>query len=498
MSDSTNPADNISVSDESLTVEKSFRADEFPVPAVNFQIESASDEPVRVRLTDEIPETFPMERIGFHPEFEGKNWTAYQNHTVEFERIIQPDEGPIRTVLGIRAEDPDIETFLTPPSIDQARIGEEIESVVGSDDSEAVREVIAGDRDSLLESGDVTGSDPDSSAMSGPDPDGTAPIDEAEETSSPASGSRAGEESAVSDADQSHSAGDVGDESSTPSGTEEAHATSSDSSGSTVGGNDAPESVLSAGDSTPESSSVVENGEVAAALADEIRQGTVDDDDLATLSQKLDLGTEQSVTVQVEQLQSQMANLQAYTSALEEFLNEEGTAQQVFSELRTDVDRMSSDVADLRARIDVADSNRQEVADVAEQARSRVRSVDDRLADVSSSVDDNADDVANLQAEMRDVTDEVGSLETELGEARTEIGDLEGTVQTTEDRLEDKIESVVSELEDEIESAVDDLEQELETVDSDLGDVDESLEAIRDRVDGLDEFRDSLSGALGD
>ena len=136
------------VDEDGIRVEKSFTDDAFPVPAVMYTLTSHREDPVRVRIVDRIPESFPMDRVGFHPEYESENWTAYKDHRVEFERVIDPDES-VETVFGIRDDDPDLDGFLGTPVIEHVPVGEEIEDVLGAGDTDAVREVLSGDRATL-------------------------------------------------------------------------------------------------------------------------------------------------------------------------------------------------------------------------------------------------------------------------------------------------------------------------------------------------------------
>jgi len=94
----------VTVSNDGINIEKSVAADEFPVPAVKFVLTSNAASPVRIRLTDQIPESFPMERVGFHPDFHSDSWTAYKNHRVEFEHELDSGES-LTTVYGIRTDD---------------------------------------------------------------------------------------------------------------------------------------------------------------------------------------------------------------------------------------------------------------------------------------------------------------------------------------------------------------------------------------------------------
>ncbi len=143
----------VSVSDDDVRVEKSFARDEFPVPAIKFRITAEGDVPAHVRLVDRIPEEFPMEGVGFHPDYESDNWTAYKDHRVEYERTFDPGESTV-TVYGIRLEDPaDAAGFLTEPILERPprpgegsedRPGADVDDILGTDRSQLVRDALQG------------------------------------------------------------------------------------------------------------------------------------------------------------------------------------------------------------------------------------------------------------------------------------------------------------------------------------------------------------------
>ncbi len=157
MSEESDQRSELTVSRGDVTVEKTFTRDEFPVPAVRFVVTSDASEPVRIRLLDDIPESFPMEGVGFHPEYESDNWTAYKDHRVEFTRSLEPGE-EVLTVYGIRLDESehDPSEFLAEPTVETVAPGEpaereveSIEDIIGDDDSSVIREVLSGERESL-------------------------------------------------------------------------------------------------------------------------------------------------------------------------------------------------------------------------------------------------------------------------------------------------------------------------------------------------------------
>ncbi|MFC6825390.1 hypothetical protein [Halopelagius fulvigenes] len=142
------------VSDGDVKVEKSFVAEEFPVPAIKFRISSDSEEAVHVRIVDSIPKDFPMEGVGFHPDYESENWTAYKDQRVEYERTLEPEES-VTTVYGIRLNTVnEASSFLVEPVLERPPVpaeGEEadhaddgVEDILGEDRSQLVRDALQG------------------------------------------------------------------------------------------------------------------------------------------------------------------------------------------------------------------------------------------------------------------------------------------------------------------------------------------------------------------
>ncbi|WP_096391357.1 hypothetical protein [Halopenitus persicus] len=400
------------VESDGITVEKSFATDEFPVPAVTFRIESSRSEPVRVRLTDTIPEDFPMERVGFHPEFGSEHWTAYSDHRVEFERQLDPG-ATVRTVFGIRGDEIDPDAFLSPPTVEHVPEGETIEDVLGADGSNVVREVVAGDRDSL------SGMDDDA------EPTDAEPTD-ARRTEAKAQSAADGETAETRPTPRST------DGETTPAVTVADPDPEADADADENAGTDAA-TVPSEAGSVP----------VASVLASEIRSGDVPEADLELLREELDLGTPRSVDVRISRLQSRMEDLAAYADALEEFIDEEGTATEALEETRERTEAVADALADAESRLEAAADERRTVRENVETVEStlddalaELEILEDRVADVEaveSDVERLDATVSDLESTVGAVDDDVASLESEIDRIDEELAELEAF----RDRLSD-------------------------------------------------------------
>lgn len=531
--------DVITVSHEALKVEKSFSTDEFPVPAVSLRIHSTDDRPVSVRLVDQIPESFPMDRIGFHPDYGSDNWTAYRDNRVEFRTTLEPGE-EVTTVYGVRTDDPsDLDDFRTEPEIEESSEetgAEDIEDILGADSSQAVRDVLSGERSTLpgmdaesdaaeeAESDEEPAVDP----LAEPSEASTDPLAEPEET---AADPLADPEDALSETEPAV------DESFEPEAGESSDATgeaddvsldaeipSEDQLGEPEPADEPPEEPP---DEEPEPAAEPDTGaepepgaaamaadktstegagsiSIAAALANELRDGSVSDSDLELLRDELGTGVPQSVDVRLNRLQARLADLDAYTDALEAFINENGTAEGVLSDLREDIDAVTDTVSALESDLDSVESN----VEAGQDERDALEAVTDELEEETESLTAQTDaleaNVADVESDLAAVASDsesnaesIESLESDVASLREHVDDLFTAKQDAEADLEALEEQVLS-----VQSEIEELDAELDAIDDDIAESVEDLKAdveeIHERMDDFDQFKTRLSSAFGD
>lgn len=531
--------DATTVEEDGIRVEKSFTDDTFPVPAVTFDLASDREDAVRVRIVDRIPDEFPMDRVGFHPDYESENWTAYKDHRVEFERVLEPGES-VETVFGIRDDDPDLNGFLGTPVIEHVPVGEDIGDVLGTGETDAVREVLAGDRDSLpgMEDGpadgepledepagvgstvderdadeEATGSEEEGEPIA-PEPrtvaDGTTAAVTPHETTEDDEFDEEGTEDAEPDPDVD--------------GTEEG---GTEESGTEEHGTDHEESGEAETGSEPDGEGVVASaaaGGVAAALAEEIRSDAVDADDMELLRSELDLGVPRSVEVRIDRLQSSVGDVEAYADALAEFIDEEGTAREILDGLDARVDEVESTVDSLDTRLTADERAHDELAGTVDAMEDDLTAVHADVESVETSVEELTDtmsavqttahgleetvegisgDVTSLEADLAGLEDTLEDFDDDVETLYEEVDDAAAGVERAEDRIDD-VEGRFGRFEEEF----DDLWDDLSEVDSrltdiegrlgdDLEDVEAELEAVQDHLDELDAFRKRLNEAFG-
>ena len=387
----------VSVSSDGVTVDKRFEEDEFPVPAIAFEIQSSRSETVTVVIVDDVPEDVVVEDLGFHPEYGSEYWTIDEDQ-ITFEREIEAGT-EYTTVYGIRATGTeDVEKFLTEPRIESVDppLEESDDTVVDEDSSDVVRDVISGDSDAVPGLDDEESDDEDVETLDLKDPND--PSDDGA-----ASGAAA----------------------------------------------------VPAGDEDGDTASVES---LVGALAAELRNGNVDEDDVKLLRKAFDIvddGSGGSVDARIQRLQTEVADLLAYTDALAEFLDENGTAEQTIEGFREEVESLQSEL--------------QEVGELA-------RGHEETLSEIDSTVDSVESTVQSLESDVDEVLGDVDAVWSDVDE-----------VEDTVDEVEETVEGVESDF-DSLESQVDEI---------DVEGIRNDIEDIESEIEGLEEWREQLSSVIG-
>ncbi|MFT4946863.1 MAG: archaellum component FlaC [Natronomonas sp.] len=390
----------ITVSSDGVTVVKRFEEDEFPVPAIAFEFESAREESVTVRMDDTVPEGIEVEDLGFHPEYGSEFW-AIDDDTISFERELEAEEH-YTTVYGIRATGSDnVQQFLTEPTI-------------GS-----VEPPLPGDGE---HAGDVVPETNDSVAQAAISDDGEIPGLEAD----------ADEEDAD---DEDVTTLELND----PNNSERRAAEGGDRSAAE--GEDATLSV--SGES------------LTAALAAEIRQQNVSGEDLKLLRRALDVAEKEdnsgSDRARIEQLQDDISDLRAYTSALEEFLDENGTGTELIEDFEQQLDSFDQ-------RLESVNSELQSNSEQVSTASENVDRMSETVSTVESEIDSLSEDVDEVNTEMSAVEAEIEGVSSDLEEVDTTVDELDSAV----DEIGESVADLEEQLADEdVTQRIDDLEEQI-------------------------------------
>lgn len=440
-------ADETVVEADGIRVTKSFDADDFPVPAVRFDVVSTRSDETTLTITDEIPEEFDIDQIGFHPEYGSEYWTATGEGVVRFDRPVEASES-FTTVYGVRMSgDQEPSAFLEAPSVAVGASAETtgIEDIVPPESSDIVRELAGGRRDTIPGLEDEDGH---TEAEAGD----REPAVEAAGGSAPSSGDEAVAEAEshepLLDALHEGEAEIADDEVVEPAVTTVDQETSEDTPAEpddevAIPDVDAGVAVSSTEETDDETDGetdetvmggqgAVTAADVAAELADQIRAGEVADEDLDVLRSEL---APTRSSVQLEHLQSRVSEMEAYADALGAFIDENGDARGVLDDLQSDVDAMQSDVTALQNDLEAAAGDRERIRETIADVEDELSRLDDvetqveRIAGDVDALDERVEGVEETVTAVEDLTDEVAELRQELQnirEWRDQLSDVFG------------------------------------------------------------------------
>jgi len=365
----TQTYESVNASSDGVTVVKRFEADEFPVPAIAFNITSQRTQPVTVTLTDSVPSDVAVEDLGFHPEYGSEYWTIDED-TITFEREIDADS-EYTTVYGIRATGTDdVEKFLTEPTIESVDPPlEDGNDLIEDASNDVVRDVIAGESDSVpgLEESD----DEEIETLDLTDPN------ESDDAGSGTGGEANGEQSAVEGVQPG-----------------------------------AVAKTLAA--------------EIRQDHVDDATLAVLEEElDLGGAGGEVDEG---AVDARIQHLQNEVSDLAAYTAALEEFLDENGQGAQLIEEFEGRLGEFEGELRTLQSELEGVRSDVDSVQDTVEDNEQTVAAVEATVNDLEDDLDrieDQVGDTGELDERLSDIQSDIEDLEEWREQLSSVIGGAE-------------------------------------------------------------------------
>lgn len=408
----------VTVSGGGVTLRKQFVEDDYAVRTIQFVVANDADEERTVAITETIPTEFSADAVGFHPEYGADHWTSSDDESAEFERDFDADE-EYTTVYGLKIDDTDdAEAFMSEPRL--VVDGEE------ADEGEGASDVDAAATDDIS----------------------VAKIDGDERPETSLDVENPGE--------------------------------------STENGAENDEAVI--GPSLPADAGEVtavpgpETGSVVARLVEELRRNDVDGDQKAILREQLDLGVPSQTKARIDQLTNRVETVAAYADALEEFIDEDGTAQEVIDDFETQVSALREDIATIREQTSSNTSEIGALTDDLGSLETQVDGLEATLDDVGDQADDIEDSLSTTDSQLENVESDLRQAEDRIETNAQDVDDLDTDLSEVEGDLSD-VEERVTETEDDVET-LDDAAAELR---NDLDDVDAEVGDVEDEVDELDE-----------
>lgn len=359
-------------------------------------------EPTTVRITEPALGAVPRDEIELHTDHGAEHWQVGDEATFEREFAGGESYEIVYRVAGVDADR--FEALDEDPVV---AAGGSIDDLVSRDDSDAVRELVAGERESLLAAPGAGGVDLSF------EPDLDTGVDDSAATTATASSGGPAEDSSAEEipVDAEPEEISVG----VPS-MDDSAAADPEPSESTV---EAAGSVETdeAADGTPDpvdeetpdddltaSLAATPSGGIARVLLKELREGHVDEATREELREELEPG--RSRDVRIKHLQSEVAEFAAYVEMLDGFVDEHGTLDDAVGGVDAQVSSLDDELESFRSELD----------------------------DLSDTVDEDVGDLGTDVAELRDGQDD---LRDGQGDLEARLDRLEDELATVDERLDE-------------------------------------------------------------
>lgn len=502
--------DGLTIENDDIFVEKLLDEVDSSVITVWFTIESRRTDSIRFRLSDPLPDGWSPERVGFHPNHEPEHW-EYEDGSMVFEREFEPEEEHT-TIYALRVDGPKgLERFKSIPRIEVWPPAEESSTSIEEPTPE---------KPMIPANGSDEGHSVDPALDMDIHPDDPDWVKEMKQNVK-------GKEQIATSLDETDSALDDSDDATGGVGN---HTISMVGEGAALAYEQENEPVETINDeSQPADEEEVQTDDLLHELIEAL-ESNASSEDRGALREALGIHEYKSLSTRVDHLHKQHGELAAYTDALREFIDEEGTGVEIVETLREQRDELAAEMESIDERLDEVFERQEEHAKEFERTRGLESRVDERLAEVASRIDDTLtrldelerahaerlervrsrvdtvetehseqlaavkQDIEEIEAKHRQsiasiqedldksmnafetrMNEQLGSLEDDLSDDIDELGeDMEEYMGNVETNLSSKVDRLDSEMSD----AVGTIEEEIDTVDEDLSEVEDDLESV--------------------
>lgn len=400
--DSADAVESITVNVDHLSVKKQLAPYQNDVVKVTFTINSVRDEPVRLRLTDTLPDGVETDAVGFHPDYEPNAWSVADGRAVTYETVIDPGEER-QTVYGARVESLDrLERFLVEPEIQLVAVQREADGSVPSQPTET--------GDSEMSHGDPN--DGMASDDRQTDPSGSNPDDPP-----------------ARDADRDDSGSEAspsqGDSPNAGAGTEPPGSDGSPQSvdGTASEGAETPTVKVDATTETDTAADPAAQTSVFDALVQELQQREPSEAERATLVEALGRPFSPSEQVRLNHVQESVDDLMAYRDALKGFIDEHGPADELIDDIQTTFDAHAAELESLESTLDELSSRLDALErthdNETEELASRLSGLESEMTTDLSAIEEDLASVQNDLARVKEWREKL-SVAAQLADAGVE------------------------------------------------------------------------------
>lgn len=220
----------------------------------------------------------------------------------------------------------------------------------------------------------------------------------------------------------------------------------------------------------------------------------------------------------LRKLENEVGDLSAYTDALEEFLDEDGTAQQILESVQGDIEALEEDIDDVkpvvRSHAKTLRDHRMSISEIESELDSQaatltdvgddVDSLDARFEqfseDVAESQDEQGDRIDAIEAHLDDQVDRIDDVASDVSSVADSVDDVAAEVETLETTIEEQLDAAAeerSELDNRVADNTEAIDQQASEVGRVAEDIDDRVDQLEEEIEAVQEWRNQLGSVLG-
>lgn len=465
------PIETVDTETDGLRIEKRVTRTESDRGIVDLTVRTTGEEVLGSWFVEPLPADVDPERVVARDTVDAERWSLTDEGDLEFEVVAVPGEGARAGYVATDVES--MEELLEPPRVDEvqemgtpaSRPGTEVtgdeggqpgESTAAEGDSLAskVREALSVSSESKAPEGREIAATPEASSeidfeftRGKAGDEGSAGVTATTNGTTPEKGDgEIDRRPAVSDADPGPEAMEGTTDGGSPPGAtspgdDTGEGASSESStasgpGTTTAGTDAGETASDPARVTPD--------EVPTVFLAQLQSGALDDEDLAALREALGIERSRSETVRLQHVERRLTEFEAYIDALEAFIDDNGTADEVIADLESSVDSMSERLDRIEDDVQALDRRHEEVREALDEHDRRFSAVVDRLDGLESTVEELESTAEELESTTAAHDSRLAELADSQTETREQVDESVDEVRSDLEQVVDRIDSLES------------------------------------------------------
>lgn len=489
----------ITIEVDGIAVRKAVGITDDGLVVVALSISSDRNRAATLSVSEELPSTFSGDEIGFHSSYEDDCWMVDDLTQVQFERIVEPGESFI-TLYGVNEFDLDdpanlvIEPTIEVEDLDDSEpfpdggqhAGDESDMGSESMQDHSPRDSSTQEAESVFQRTFEIAGQSESDEIEGLNTEAVAEEHATQQIEQP---------EATSELDTGHDPDGAGDAS--PFG--DIDAIDEDTHDASAVTADAAE----ASDLDPITESNGRNGEfdsIAEQLIEELQGSELPEDFVELVQRATDEHHTESEQVQLSYLHDQVAELTAYTDALEEFIDEHGTADSVLTEVTDQIertqerlDRLERETDNVASAFDEIDTMLEHLSDRNEFCWGAIEAVNDELDEATAGLEEDIETMATDLTETNDGLEDLGetvdTLSDELDDFQEELTTMTETVDSLQYQIDterDARHASVSSVEEAIEQVTENVERIATDLDELASDHQHECEDLRSDIEQIE------------